>query len=88
MTFPYKVTVKSKGDGIDVKVRPQPVATKDVYLKVVTGSFQNALLNSNIQNTLLGRARLKSELTDLLRSFHEQGMIRPMATEEGIIDER
>lgn len=78
MTHPYKVTVTAKGNDITVNIEPKPVATSDDYLPMVTGRFQNIIVNNTpTANTILGRMRLKKQLNEALKEFHEQNLIKP-----------
>lgn len=77
MRFPYTVTVTTKNNDLNVSVVPSPVATKEEYIPVVAGTVQKLLMDDSIRNTILGRAKLKKELTDALRGFHKQDMIKP-----------
>lgn len=78
MAIPYRVTVKGKGNDIHVIVKPQPIATKEAYLPVITKRIQGIILGAgNKPNSILTRARLKHELIKALTDFHEQGMIKP-----------
>lgn len=83
MTMPYRVSVTGKDNSVNVKIDPQPIATKEEYALVVTGRFQKVLLNPGIRNTLLGRSKLRKELLDVLRDFHAQGLIKPKEKDEG-----
>jgi hypothetical protein len=77
MAIPYKVKVTSNGaNDIKVTVNPQPVVTNEDYTKVVAGRFQRALMSEDVRNTIFGRARLKSELEEILTDFHKQGLIK------------
>lgn len=81
MTIPYKVKVTGKGNDMHVSIFPQPIAVKEEYTKVVAGRFQKALMSADIKNTVIGRARLKAELEDILRDYHNQKMIKPKEEE-------
>jgi hypothetical protein len=85
LTIPYKVTVTGKDNDMNVVIRPQPIATKEEYITVVSGRFQKALMDSGIRNTVSGRAKLKKELESILADYHSQGLIQPKKEkDEGI----
>ncbi len=80
--FSYKVTVSGKGNDVNVTVRPQPVVTREAYTPVVTGTMQRILTATGVRNTMLSRAKLKKDLIEALKSFHDQDMIRPVDEKE------
>lgn len=85
MAMPYTVTVKDNNGEIAVTVRPQPTATKDVYLPAIMARMQGILMAPR-NNSVLGRGALKRELIDALTDFHAQSMIQPMKEkDEGIL---
>jgi hypothetical protein len=81
MAFPYRVTVKKKGDDIHVTVDPQPIATKEAYLPVIVKRFQGIIMKPR-ENTIFSRASLKHEIIEALKDFHSQGMIVPKTEKE------
>jgi hypothetical protein len=85
LATPYKVSVTGKDNDMNVVIRPQPIATKDEYINVVSGRFQKALMSPDIRNTMSGRAKLKKELESILEDYHAQGLIQPKKEkDEGI----
>ena len=82
MTMPYKVSVKAKGNDVNVVVTPRPIVTKPEFSMVVAGRIQDTLIDSKLRNTWVGRMTLKKELISILEDFHEQGMIKPKEDEE------
>lgn len=82
MTSPYKVKVTGNGNDVQVTIRPQPVAVKEELTPVIAGKFQKALMNPDIRNTFVGRAKLKSELESILADFHAQKLIEPREEKE------
>jgi len=87
MTFPYKVTVKKNGkNDMHIKVEPQPVVTKQEYATIVSGRIQNLILeHSATKNSLFARSRLRIAMTDILKDYHEQGIIKPKEKDEGTL---
>lgn len=82
MASPYKVTITGKGNDMHVMIRPQPVAVKEEMITVVAGRFQKALMDEGIRNTMVGRAKLKKELEEILADYHAQSLIRPKGEKE------
>lgn len=77
MASPYKVKVTSKGkDDIHVKVSPEPIA-KQGYQEHVTQRVSEVLLQQSITNSMIGRLRLKNQLSSVLEQLHVQGFIEP-----------
>jgi hypothetical protein len=87
--FPYVIQIKKiSKDEVDVKVRPQPIATKDEYIPVVAGKIQRMIMEfAGKANNGITRSKLKRELADALLDFHSQGMIRP-STKENLENEQ
>ena len=78
--FPYTVVVSKEGtNDVNVTVLPPPIATKDEYLTIVTGTFTRILTDTeSLSNTPKGRETLRKKIVDALETFHRQGMIRPV----------
>lgn len=78
MSLPYKVTVTKNGKEVAVKVNPPPVATKDEFIKVVSARIEGLIVQSSSRsNSWSNRGKLRRELTEALRDFHNQGLIKP-----------
>lgn len=77
MTFPYKVTVTSNGNDINVVVDPPPITTKPEHDEHVAKLVSAVIMQQGIKNNLMGRARLKSQLTSVLKQLHEERRITP-----------
>lgn len=78
--FPYKVTVKGKGNDVNVVVDPPPVASSPEHAEHVTKRVSDVIMansNSMKANTFRTRAMLKAQLTSVLQQLHAQGMITP-----------
>lgn len=84
MGLPYKVVVSLKSNtDVNVKITPQPIATKENYLPIVTARFQGIVVeHSPTANTMFGRSRLKKALIEALTDFHSQNMIEPKRDDE------
>lgn len=78
MKIPYKVTVKGKGNDVNVSVYPQPIATKDEYIEHVATRVKDVIIANSMQtNNFFTRQRLKNQMISVLEQLHAQGYIKP-----------
>lgn len=82
MKFPYKVKVTGNRTGVNIKVTPEPIASKPEYAEQVTKRISEVILGFNGLNTIATRLRLKNSLTSVLQQLHAMDMIVPKKKKE------
>lgn len=77
MKIPYKVVVTGNKDNINVTIDPQPTATSEDFLPVVSKRFQAIILEHSQAYTMYSKSNLRKAIIEALTDFHKQGMIKP-----------
>lgn len=77
MTMPYTVTITGNKTEMNVTINPQPVASEESYLPVVSKRFQGIILEHSQAYTMFAKSKLRKALLEALLDFHKQGMIKP-----------